>query len=277
MTDRRSMKASDPNLDVQAGRGSTKFVTDIPERSLWIVVRGNITLTAPNTACQLRPGDVWISDMPVTALTARSFCMWLVVHGTEAAWDAVTVPFPPMEPFRATSQRLRATSMVLRKAWQTIRKAAESHDVADHIALAAQSMHNPLALCVLRCPGRTKEQRRNSFVRLMRGRKVLKDAFNPGDLESAARAANCSVHYFRVLFYRVFGETATAFLLRRRLNRARALLQTRSWPIGKIALHCGFSGQQRFHAMFLKHFGIPPGMYRRCPSRRVELGSTTTT
>ena len=49
---------------------------------------------------------------------------------------------------------------------------------------------------------------------------------------------------------------------RARMQRACHLLLTSTIPVAKVAIRCGFSSPQRFHAVFSRDFGISASEYR---------------
>lgn len=59
------------------------------------------------------------------------------------------------------------------------------------------------------------------------------------------------------------GMTVNDFILSKRLNRAKQLLNTTDFSITKIAEACGFSNQNYFIRAFKKHLGISPLQYRK--------------
>lgn len=63
-------------------------------------------------------------------------------------------------------------------------------------------------------------------------------------------------------FSRATGLTPYAYLLQRRLERARALLGG-SQPLAEIALACGFADQSHLTRLFTRLYGVSPGRYAR--------------
>lgn len=75
-----------------------------------------------------------------------------------------------------------------------------------------------------------------------------------------ARTAKLSVDYFGAAFRRATGTTPHQYLLRVRLNRARAMMtqKPRPLPLAEIALACGFADQTHFCRHFRRYLGMTP-------------------
>lgn len=71
-----------------------------------------------------------------------------------------------------------------------------------------------------------------------------------------------SPFYFHRAFGLIVGMPMAAYIQRRRLERACALLHGTDMPLPDIALACGYSTQQAFTRAFGRYAGITPGAYR---------------
>jgi len=79
--------------------------------------------------------------------------------------------------------------------------------------------------------------------------------------ELAGVAVMSSFHFAR-RFRASIGVAPHAYVMRRRIERARMLLIETDMPIVQIALVCGFANQSHLTAMFRRTFGITPRAYR---------------
>ena len=77
-------------------------------------------------------------------------------------------------------------------------------------------------------------------------------------LVSLANVAGVSASYFGHLFRNSFGVAPHQYLLKRRLDRARTLLQNDRQPIAEIASVTGFSDQSHLTRHFKRQFGVTP-------------------
>jgi AraC-like DNA-binding protein len=79
-----------------------------------------------------------------------------------------------------------------------------------------------------------------------------------------ARHFNVSERYVRMVFQSA-GESLSAFLLRRRLERAAQLLRSEfhgQQNITGIALECGFNSASHFGHSFRQRFKLTPRQFR---------------
>jgi AraC-like DNA-binding protein len=78
-----------------------------------------------------------------------------------------------------------------------------------------------------------------------------------------AEAAGCSTSSLERRMKRVFGVTATQFVLRSRVDRANRLLTTTDLPLAEIATTVGFYDQADFTRRFARLTNETPAQFRR--------------
>ncbi len=81
-------------------------------------------------------------------------------------------------------------------------------------------------------------------------------------LELLAQLASMNVHHFVRSFRRSTGFPPHQYVLRQRIERAKALLGEPEVPLAEVALRLGFSSQSSFTTAFRKLTGSTPGAYR---------------
>jgi len=85
----------------------------------------------------------------------------------------------------------------------------------------------------------------------------------PLDVAQVAAAAHMSEAHFARAFRREFGEPPGAYLMTRRIGRAKSLLRTTDKPVTEVCLDVGFRSLGSFSARFSEVVGMSPSDYRR--------------
>jgi len=80
--------------------------------------------------------------------------------------------------------------------------------------------------------------------------------------ELAAETGHSRSHFLR-MFRATTGMTPHRYVLKRRLEQARQLLEHVESSIAEVAITCGFSSQAHLTLAFRKEFGVTPAEYRR--------------
>ena len=82
-------------------------------------------------------------------------------------------------------------------------------------------------------------------------------------LEQMAAAAHLSAYHFARRFKAATGLPPHQYVLSRRVERAKQLLQTGSdFSLAEVAAHAGFSDQSQFSHHFKRIVGVTPGQFR---------------
>jgi len=89
------------------------------------------------------------------------------------------------------------------------------------------------------------------------------DLLRPPSVVSLARRLRISQTHLARAFRRRFGMTLARYVLGRRIDEARHLLQVTDLPVGRIAERLGFSDVQHFNKQFRRVAGRAPSLYRR--------------
>ncbi|MEO1298248.1 MAG: AraC family transcriptional regulator, partial [Cyanobacteria bacterium J06636_16] len=82
-------------------------------------------------------------------------------------------------------------------------------------------------------------------------------------LEVLASFVGLSASRFGRSFKATTGQTPHAWVVDRRVARAKLLLADARWSIAAIAIECGFSSQSHMTTTFAKRLGITPQQYRK--------------
>lgn len=81
-------------------------------------------------------------------------------------------------------------------------------------------------------------------------------------VSEVARAFHLSPNYFSRLFKRITGERCNEYIVRRRIERAKYLLTTTNFKVGRIAADVGYQDTNYFSLSFKKQTGLSPLQYR---------------
>ena len=82
-------------------------------------------------------------------------------------------------------------------------------------------------------------------------------------LDEMAQSVGLSTAHFARMFRKSTGETPHQFVLRRRIERAKAMLRDHTSRVLDVAVGCGFKTQQHFAQVFRDVCGISPTEYRQ--------------
>src|SRR4030095_12766155 len=82
-------------------------------------------------------------------------------------------------------------------------------------------------------------------------------------LDEMAQSVGLSTAHFARMFRKSTGETPHRFVLRQRLERAKAMLRAPDARVLDVALACGFKTQQHFAQAFRNIWGVSPTEYRQ--------------
>lgn len=176
------------------------------------------------------------------------------------AWE----PPAPLEP--------EPLSVVLSKLLDGAAQALDVDPEQSRVLLrrAAMLLHSGAALrdLAVRAPPRAALAPR--LARLV-ARHVEDNLDRSLPLGELARLTGLSNSYFSRAFKGAFGETPHAFILRRRVARARAEMLGTEEPLAQIALACGFADQAHLARIFRRETGSAPSAWRLANRRPIEL------
>ena len=104
----------------------------------------------------------------------------------------------------------------------------------------------------------------NGYLRLAPAIALMESSFRePLTLEEISQTVHMNRNDFSTLFTQLMGCTVSDYLMRRRLKNAALLLVSTDQSVISIAMDSGFRNVSYFNKMFHKHFGLPPGGYRK--------------
>ncbi len=102
-----------------------------------------------------------------------------------------------------------------------------------------------------------------NLAHLRRARDLMdREYATPLDVAALARAALMSTAHFSRQFRAAYGETPYAYLMTRRIERAKALLRRGDMSITEVCVAVGCSSLGSFSARFTQFVGETPTSYR---------------
>jgi AraC family transcriptional regulator len=135
--------------------------------------------------------------------------------------------------------------------------------------LTSESLANLLAVHLIRHILVPRGPARRRDGTLPRGRlravvEYIEEHLDAGPtLEQMAAAARLSVYHFARQFKRATGLAPHQYVIKRRVERAKGLLQAGTdLSLAEVALHAGFSDQSQLSHHFKRLVGVTPGQFR---------------
>jgi AraC-like DNA-binding protein len=106
-------------------------------------------------------------------------------------------------------------------------------------------------------------QRLRDLAHLRRARDLIdREYARPLDVAALARAALMSPAHFSRQFRAAYGETPYAYLMTRRIERAKALLRRGDLSVSEVCVEVGCTSLGSFSARFTELVGETPTAYR---------------
>ena len=91
----------------------------------------------------------------------------------------------------------------------------------------------------------------------------------PLDVEALARGVHLSAGHLSREFKKAYGESPYAYLMTRRIERAKALLDRGDLSVTDVCFAVGCSSLGTFSTRFTELVGMPPSAYRRAEAREL--------
>jgi AraC family transcriptional regulator len=136
--------------------------------------------------------------------------------------------------------------------------------------LAAESLAHVLAVHLIRHVTAPRRPGRRRDGKMPRGRlrtvvAYIEEHLEAGPtLEQLAAVARLSPYHFARQFKRATGLPPHQYVIARRVERAKQLLQAGGdLPLAQVAARAGFSDQSRFCQHFRRVVGVTPGQFRK--------------
>lgn len=112
----------------------------------------------------------------------------------------------------------------------------------------------------LQClPGIKPPTKRELYKRISRGKEMMDACFTSHlSIQNLAQEACMSQYHFFRLFKKMVGLSPHQYILNKRLELGKKLLEEHLLPVSSAAVECGFNDIYSFSKAFKKQFGITP-------------------
>ncbi|WP_327058796.1 AraC family transcriptional regulator [Luteimonas fraxinea] len=239
------------------------FQMSAPAFNLWIQVRGDGWIESREGRFRLRRGD-WMAfekeSTPLVQSGPQGLCIGIVLD------SSALESMQSLSDANLYAGRGRLPARELRTLFRLWREAAHSDGgVLPVRPLLLQLAHvqRDLAARVRRCPGRSRNRKRQVFGRMQRAHMYLEgNADRVVRISELADLTSFSSWYFSKAFHALYDESPQALSVRLRLERAALLLRTTSMMVGEVAAATGFDNCCSFARAFKSHHGVPASRYR---------------
>ena len=113
----------------------------------------------------------------------------------------------------------------------------------------------------IKTPINQKSENKNTLVSQIQ--EYLQLHFREGlSLTILADIFNITPSYLSTIFHKEIGEPYSKYLLRMRMETAKALLSNPNSKVQDVAIDVGFSSSKHFGTVFKSYFGMSPGEYK---------------
>jgi len=197
------------------------------------------------------PG-VWRDESPVTVLVMRLTPAFLCGVAREMGQDPDLIGLSPRLQWR--NAQLEHIAWALKAEHESGYPSGPLYIQALGRAVAAHLLGN-----AAHDPAQAPRERGLSARQLARVMDYV-DAHLDGDvsLPRLAQVAGSGPSHFKALFKRSTGQPVHQYVVRRRVERARALLMQGELPMSQVALEAGFSHQSHMARWVRRLLGVTP-------------------
>jgi AraC-like DNA-binding protein/mannose-6-phosphate isomerase-like protein (cupin superfamily) len=157
-------------------------------------------------------------------------------------WDVAA-----LEPAAAQLRRVREEIVARRPGWEVVVESALASAVVE---LARACEHDETG---------DRDEQDGGSAHVRRAVRYVEQHFRePLTLAQVAAVAHLSPHWFSEQFRRATGDTFQSYLRRRRLQFARALLESTHLGVTEVGQAAGFNDPSYFGRAFREQYGVPP-------------------
>jgi len=247
---------------VIAGRGSLMLQLPSNWPSLWLAMRGRLTMQSQDAHWTLTGGLAQLWRAGALNVQASHESRWLAVVAAPSMWNGA------FAQARLDEEPLPWRGDAGDDVHEAMEQLAHTDAALALLIPALIQRQRDVAACLPRCRGRTLAHRRQALLRLLHLRHLMQCHVEADDEASidvpwlAQRAHYSPGHLIR-LHRAVFGETPSDYFTRLRHARAWELVRETDMPVATITHRLGFESQSAFCRAFKHAFGMTATQARR--------------
>jgi len=234
--------------------------------TVWVQLRGVSWVEAKEGRFRLRRGH-WIAlerdSRPLVQSDRYGLCLGVAL-GADALRAMARFADSPLYAGCGRLGRRDASTLV--RLWrEASRHAPQGPDfqALRPLLLHLAAIQQEFSDYIQRCPGRSRNRKRQVFGRLQRARLYLEgNCDRVVRISELAELTSFSSWYFSRTFYSLYDESPQAAAARMRLEHAAELLRSTSMMVGEVAAASGFDNCCSFARAFRARFGTSASRYR---------------
>ncbi len=258
-------------------RGPLSIKSVVRGAALWETKHGRF-LVDPGSYLVLNEGQRYSITIDAEE-PVETFCLFFKKGFVEGVFRSLVTPEERLleEPEDTPASSLGFFEMLLPKEPQVARELARMHGALSRrraaelwleerlqaVATGLLRVQTSLKREIDRLPAVRASTREALFRRIRRARDFIESSLPERlTLDRVAREACLSPYHLHRLFTQSFRETPHRYITRRRLERARELLQKTDRPVTEVCWDVGFESLGSFSWLFRQRFGVSPREFR---------------
>lgn len=256
---------------IRAGAPGARLGVPAGTWSLWLPLHHELRMETAYNRWRLPRWHLLLTREAVHG-GAQAPGAWLVLAGSQDAWNSVLHTISPQQPgwLPMQSRCERGVVRALVHLARLMRDApdAEAGEAAVR-ALCTALMEQQRVLQPLtdRCNGRTPQRRHLTLQRLLRVHQLIeRDGESHFSLAQLASIASYSPWHLIRMYRDVFGETPSEHVARLRLARAWSMVRESELAVCEITERLGFESQSAFCRAFKSAYGLTTTQARHLPA-----------
>jgi len=256
---------------IRTGKAGARVEVPAGTWSLWLPLFRELQMESAGIRWRLPRRHLLITRDAVQGHAEKPGA-WLVLAGSQAAWNAVMRTLrsqqPGWLPVQVPCERRVLRSFVhFSRALRDGRNEAACEAAMLALCAAAMDQQRALQPLVDRCNGRTPQRRHLTLQRLLRVHQLIeRDCGSHFGLAQLAHFASYSPWHLIRMYRDVFGETPSEHAARLRLARAWSMVRESELPVCEITERLGFESQSAFCRAFKSAYGLTTTQARRLPA-----------